>query len=244
MSLRLLFPSLSSPLRSIILSILPTFCFPLQWFHFLLIRLILFLISPELVRGYLRLTSDPPGMSASLSPAQPVSQDSSGTNPPRPRNKRARPPISCLECRRKKLKCDRVQPCMQCKKGGREALCVFVNRPAGPSPQCRVGTDIFSQPNSRPRSELAAPIQPRDKEQDGGRMGWVANSSRPVAAIPERSHGCHGEHISYSSLGCIHVKGGRSRYLGIGDRMAMLGHVSISLIWHIHIYICILILLV
>jgi hypothetical protein len=30
-----------------------------------------------------------------------------------------------------------------------------------------------------------------------------------------------------STLGRIYVKGGRSRYLGVGDRMAMLDHVSI-----------------
>jgi hypothetical protein len=174
-------------------------------------------------------------MSASLSPTQPSSQTSSGHTPPapRPRNKRARPPISCLECRRKKLRCDRVQPCVQCKKGGREALCVFVNRPSAPSPGA--GTDIVSKPNSRPRSELATPIQPRDHEPDGGRAGWIANSGRPITATPGRLPEWRNQygHIKHaSSLGCIHVKGNRSRYLGLGDRMAMLGHVSVSFHWH------------
>jgi hypothetical protein len=176
-------------------------------------------------------------MSASPSPAQLPSQNSSDQASPasRPRNKRARPPISCLECRRKKLRCDRVQPCVQCKKGGREALCVFVNKPSGPS--LRTGTDIVSKPNSRPRSELETPIQTRDHEQDGGRVGWIANNGRPITATPGRLPEWHNQsgHIKHAStLGYIHVKGGRSRYLGLGDRMAMLGHVSISFHWHWH----------
>jgi hypothetical protein len=167
-------------------------------------------------------------MSTSGSPAQ-LTQSSSGQTPLRPRNKRARPPISCLECRRKKLRCDRVQPCMQCKKGGREALCTFVNRPSVPSPQGRVGPAIVSTPNLRPTSELATPIQPRDHVQDTGKMGWTAASGRPETAIPERLRDWYNGHINNaSSLGCIHVKGRRSRYLGLSDRMAMLGHVSIS----------------
>jgi hypothetical protein len=168
-------------------------------------------------------------MSASLSSPGPPSQSPGESTPPRPRNKRARPPISCLECRRKKLRCDRVQPCMQCKKGGREALCVFVTKPSAPSLQRRPATDIISPPNSRPRSELATPNQSSAREPDEGNTGWVANSGQPATAIPVRVtewHSNNSDQINHaSSLGCIHVKGGRSRYLGLGDRMAMLGHV-------------------
>lgn len=39
--------------------------------------------------------------------------------------KRPRPVISCLECRRKKLKCDRTQPCQQCIKIGRPGQCEY-----------------------------------------------------------------------------------------------------------------------
>lgn len=168
-------------------------------------------------------------MSASISAFGPPSQSPGENTSPRARNKRARPPISCLECRRKKLRCDRVQPCMQCKKGGREALCVFVTKPSAPSPQRRPAADIISPPNSRPRSELATPTQHGTHEPDEGKVTWVANSGQLATAIPVRGtewHSNNGDHIyQASSLGCIHVKGGRSRYLGLGDRMAMLGHV-------------------
>jgi len=40
-------------------------------------------------------------------------------------SKRPRPVISCLECRRKKLKCDRTQPCQQCVKSGRPERCSY-----------------------------------------------------------------------------------------------------------------------
>ncbi|KAL2436729.1 hypothetical protein ABEF95_013602 [Exophiala dermatitidis] len=39
--------------------------------------------------------------------------------------KRPRPVISCLECRRKKLKCDRTHPCRQCLKIGRPGRCQY-----------------------------------------------------------------------------------------------------------------------
>ena len=39
--------------------------------------------------------------------------------------KRSRPILSCLECRRKKLKCDRTLPCNQCRRLGRARLCAF-----------------------------------------------------------------------------------------------------------------------
>jgi hypothetical protein len=40
-------------------------------------------------------------------------------------SKRPRPVISCLECRRKKLKCDRLDPCQQCIKIGRPGRCTY-----------------------------------------------------------------------------------------------------------------------
>jgi hypothetical protein len=40
-------------------------------------------------------------------------------------NKRPRLVLSCLECRRKKLKCDRLLPCNQCTKVGKSANCAY-----------------------------------------------------------------------------------------------------------------------
>ncbi|KAL3461721.1 hypothetical protein BJX64DRAFT_289130 [Aspergillus heterothallicus] len=45
--------------------------------------------------------------------------------------KRPRPIISCLRCREKKLKCDRVSPCENCTKAGCPTECVFQHAPEG-----------------------------------------------------------------------------------------------------------------
>lgn len=44
-------------------------------------------------------------------------------------NKRARPVVSCLRCREKKLKCDRVEPCENCIKAGHGADCTYNQNP-------------------------------------------------------------------------------------------------------------------
>jgi hypothetical protein len=163
-------------------------------------------------------------MSAYQSLAQSQPQESNVTLP-RPRNKRARPPISCLECRRKKLKCDRVQPCMQCKKSGRDALCTFVNGPPPPSRERGQGV------NTPPILGQAPYIQIKRYDQQSGSTGWTP-SSQPITPISHSLSERPSADISYaSSLGCIYVKGKRSRYLGLGDTMTMLSHVGFSSHW-------------
>ena len=61
---------------------------------------------------------------ASLTPLTPAAKTAS----PPVTNKRPRPVLSCLECRRKKLKCDRLLPCNQCNKSGQSAHCAYYNR--------------------------------------------------------------------------------------------------------------------
>jgi hypothetical protein len=43
-------------------------------------------------------------------------------------SKRPRPTLSRFECRRKKMKCDRLLPCNQCKRADRIAQCSYQNR--------------------------------------------------------------------------------------------------------------------
>ncbi|ETN37226.1 uncharacterized protein HMPREF1541_08216 [Cyphellophora europaea CBS 101466] len=55
-----------------------------------------------------------------------ATQDSAPSDERNPlKRPRPRPVISCLECRRKKLKCDRTLPCRQCVKAGRSDVCAF-----------------------------------------------------------------------------------------------------------------------
>ncbi|KAJ5129160.1 uncharacterized protein N7515_005199 [Penicillium bovifimosum] len=46
--------------------------------------------------------------------------------------RRRRPPLSCTVCRKRKLKCDRAQPCGQCVRSKTTAQCVFVGSQPGP----------------------------------------------------------------------------------------------------------------
>jgi hypothetical protein len=45
--------------------------------------------------------------------------------------RRRRPPLSCTECRRRKLKCDRSLPCGQCVRSKTADSCVFVGPQSG-----------------------------------------------------------------------------------------------------------------
>ncbi|OJJ45872.1 hypothetical protein ASPZODRAFT_133744 [Penicilliopsis zonata CBS 506.65] len=47
------------------------------------------------------------------------------SNPPPAVRRRPRPPLSCAECRRRKLRCDRELPCDQCTKGLRVDRCFY-----------------------------------------------------------------------------------------------------------------------
>jgi hypothetical protein len=157
------------------------------------------------------------------------------STPEAPRNKRARPTISCLECRRKKLKCDRVQPCMQCKKSGREALCSFANKPS-------LRSAAEDEARKRARAERIA-LRMSEQEDGGGKMDWVAKYGPPIPSVPERLNERPNPDTqgATSSLGRIYVKGARSRYLGMGDRMAILDHVSCHSLWKSFLQLTILV---
>lgn len=49
-------------------------------------------------------------------------------NTPRKIQKRNRPPVSCLLCRTRKVKCDRQQPCERCVKSGEASFCEYAPR--------------------------------------------------------------------------------------------------------------------
>ncbi|KFX99272.1 hypothetical protein V490_01858 [Pseudogymnoascus sp. VKM F-3557] len=73
--------------------------------------------------------------------------------------KRPRPVISCFECRKKKLKCDRLLPCHQCKKSGRTARCAYAAQENSPEPE---GHDSMSM------RKKARPDNPNHQEVEQG----------------------------------------------------------------------------
>ncbi|PYH73109.1 putative transcription factor [Aspergillus vadensis CBS 113365] len=64
---------------------------------------------------------------------------SSGTPAPKPRRRRDKPQFSCIACRQRKSRCDRLQPCTSCVARGHS--CVYVARkpPASPLQPTPVG---------------------------------------------------------------------------------------------------------
>lgn len=66
--------------------------------------------------------------------------------------KRPRPVVSCLRCREKKLKCDRVAPCQNCTKAGGRVDCTYNQHPSSsdslPNPK-RVHVETNSHDDRR-----------------------------------------------------------------------------------------------
>lgn len=108
----------------------------------------------------------------------PLSRDEVG-EPSRSIQRRRRPPLSCTECRRRKLKCDRSLPCGQCVRSKTADSCVFV----GPQPGASAGA---SRRMSPPVSRMRLPTGPEEQvgADSGGmfvfdsKMGPKSNSSR------------------------------------------------------------------
>ncbi|KAJ5112809.1 hypothetical protein N7532_000854 [Penicillium argentinense] len=98
--------------------------------------------------------------------------------------RRRRPPLSCTECRRRKLKCDRSLPCGQCIRSKTAESCAFV----GPQPgTASHPSHPMSPPVSRMRLSSASDEQSRGS---GGmfvfdaKLGPKSSSSR----VSKRSH--------------------------------------------------------
>ena len=81
--------------------------------------------------------------------------------PARPPAKRPRAVISCLECRRKKLKCSRTRPCQQCSKIGRPGRCAFQ---AGQEPEANADHGGITSTFNKRQRLLPPPTVPNGSE--------------------------------------------------------------------------------
>lgn len=88
---------------------------------------------------------------------------SEAAEPPRVVQRRRRPPLSCTECRRRKLKCDRSLPCGQCARSKTAGSCVFV----GPQPGA---ASTSSRRMSPPVSHMRLPSDAEDQSRGNGGM--------------------------------------------------------------------------
>ncbi|KAJ5820485.1 hypothetical protein N7474_006076 [Penicillium riverlandense] len=156
--------------------------------------------------------------------------------------KRPRPVVSCLRCREKKLKCDRVAPCQNCIKAGCPAGCFY--DPGAPfhslsqAKRTRHDDDIHRERDLQPGSRHGAAIGIiEDLQQRVIRLEEQLSIVTQPACLPganSRSafeHGRSSQQIgtsltqsSYSApqAGTILVKGSRTRYQGQNSRLISL----------------------
>ncbi|KAI1422961.1 fungal-specific transcription factor domain-containing protein [Xylaria sp. FL1777] len=88
----------------------------------------------------------PPGYQTTVFRAQPTE------GAQRKIQKRNRPPVSCLLCRTRKVKCDRQQPCERCIKSGEANFCEYAPR-AARKPR---GSEPRTQPEARSKPEAVS----------------------------------------------------------------------------------------
>lgn len=146
----------------------------------------------------------------------------------RQRLERPRPLLSCLECKRKKIKCNRQLPCNQCRKlaeSNKAARCVYASPPDSLSP---VPDDSRAeyQPQRPPpsvssgglRTQYAAPTAALGGSNDAviDLQHRVANIER-LLAMPSAAFTPAASHVGTpdslpSKSGILYLKKGRVRY--------------------------------
>ncbi|KAI0840529.1 hypothetical protein F5Y06DRAFT_308777 [Hypoxylon sp. FL0890] len=107
------------------------------------------------------------------------------------RRKRAR--LSCIECRKKKLSCDRNLPCQRCVRSGRPAQCSFetvVEHPSAPNPSIQQQEQQIQDLKAEV-SELKALLSKarltHDGEGDRGTSRAVHNAENSQSFLNERA---------------------------------------------------------
>ncbi|KAI1129126.1 hypothetical protein F5Y10DRAFT_160306 [Nemania abortiva] len=105
----------------------------------------------------------PPGYQTTVFRAQPTE------GAQRKIQKRNRPPVSCLLCRTRKVKCDRQQPCERCIKSGEASFCEYAPRaarkPRGAEP--RAQPEVRSKPEAVSRPVLQVRLQKLEEMVNG-----------------------------------------------------------------------------
>ncbi|KAL3480472.1 hypothetical protein BJX99DRAFT_254463 [Aspergillus californicus] len=147
--------------------------------------------------------------------------------------KRTRPVVSCLRCREKKLKCDRVTPCENCIKAGCPTGCAFQDGLGNAPKRVRLESGAMSTDSSDRnltlRSDTGLGIiedlqqrvrrmedlfSIRSEAQLAGTNGMVLDRADAPEVAPPLS--------ARPYLGTLGVKGSRTRYHGHNHRISLL----------------------
>ncbi|RDW88063.1 hypothetical protein BP6252_00095 [Coleophoma cylindrospora] len=128
----------------------------------------------------------------------------SESSTPAPKISRPRPTLTCSECRHKKLKCDRAEPCEQCRKRGRVQFCSYAHS----TTRHRVPNGQGTRVKRASATVKASGMQSLAATTKTGRNGPSSRGNVPIESQPRDA-----EIVDTSS-----------RYRGPSDRMGMLVH--------------------
>ncbi|KAL5341960.1 hypothetical protein BJX70DRAFT_11508 [Aspergillus crustosus] len=154
--------------------------------------------------------------------------------------KRPRPVISCLRCREKKLKCDRVTPCQNCVKAECPSTCAFQNGVGSASKRVRSEVDelgtlasVANPPMSgiRSENEIIEDLERRLRKVEGLlAIRPEAPAPAPATTTTTGEGSAHRQEVDRVGpsgsarpyLGTLAVKGTRTRYHGQHHRVTLL----------------------
>jgi hypothetical protein len=168
--------------------------------------------------------------------------------------KRPRPVLSCLECRRKKLKCSRTLPCIQCTKASRATHCSYNEYPSGITPS-EAAQDISHTEGGRVRKIVRGTVSeqrqnpeclspgPNTNLTSAPKLGIIEDLQNRVEKLENqlKGHATTMNHLrgdgsddeyrakryNVSSRGIIHLKDSSTRYHGQNQKAALLIHVCL-----------------
>lgn len=93
--------------------------------------------------------------------------------------RRRRPALSCYECRRRKIKCDRNEPCAHCVR--QSTQCVYTLYGDSNEPIPRAGAAVVMPPGRLPEGQLELPAP---GSRSHARAGPQASLASPAASMP------------------------------------------------------------
>ena len=157
----------------------------------------------------------------------------------RPR-KRPRPTVSCIRCREKKLRCDRIIPCANCLKAACSSECAF-SQQTSTQKSAKVAARLTERLDSRHRPPLGIPSDSTEilehQQNRPARLDGVLtdshtldelNASVEVAVPPGWTDARKSTMSTSVHLDTLVVKGSRSRCHGQNDRISLLNGVGFS----------------
>ncbi|KAI0601534.1 fungal-specific transcription factor domain-containing protein [Biscogniauxia sp. FL1348] len=106
---------------------------------------------------------------------------------PRKIQKRNRPPVSCLLCRTRKVKCDRQQPCERCVKSGEANFCEYAPRAARKPRPAEARSHVDARAKHEPMSRPVLQVRLQKLEEMVNGLMYNAHGQDPVLNTPSSS---------------------------------------------------------